>query len=121
MALVSLPLDVTTGQTIDWEAAFTTTVDANGYARVDARLDNYRVEVIRDYYNIVKTISSFSGPVGGSEGWGLYMGMVIIISNFWGFVTGEWRGVRGKPVQLMGFGIVLLLIAISLIGYGTTL
>ena len=61
------------------------------------------------------------GDLGGSAGWGLYMGMVIVISNFWGFVTGEWRGVQGKPIQLMVFGIVLLLIAISLIGYGTTL
>jgi len=61
------------------------------------------------------------GDLGGSAGWGLYMGMVIVISNFWGFVTGEWRGVRGKPVQLMGLGIVLLLMAILLIGYGTAL
>jgi L-rhamnose-H+ transport protein len=28
------------------------------------------------------------GDLGGSAGWGLYMGMVIVISNFWGFVTG---------------------------------
>lgn len=61
------------------------------------------------------------GDLGGSAGWGLYMGMVIVISNFWGFVTGEWRGVRGRPVRLMAFGIALLLVAILLIGYGTTL
>jgi L-rhamnose-H+ transport protein len=61
------------------------------------------------------------GDLGGSAGWGLYMGIVIVISNFWGFVTGEWRGVRGRPVRLMAFGIALLLAAILLIGYGTTL
>ena len=57
------------------------------------------------------------GDLGGSAGWGLYMGMVIIVSNVWGFVTGEWRGVHGVPVRLMISGIILLLIAISLIGY----
>jgi L-rhamnose-H+ transport protein len=59
------------------------------------------------------------GDLGGSAGWGLYMGMVIIVSNVWGFVTGEWRGVHGAPVRLMISGIILLLIAISLIGYAT--
>jgi len=61
------------------------------------------------------------GELGSSAGWGLYMGIVIVMSNVWGFVTGEWRGVRGKPVQYMVIGIILLLIAISFIGYGTTL
>jgi L-rhamnose-H+ transport protein len=61
------------------------------------------------------------GELGSSAGWGLYMGIVIVMSNFWGFVTGEWRGVKGKPVLYMVIGIILLLIAISFIGYGTTL
>jgi L-rhamnose-H+ transport protein len=61
------------------------------------------------------------GPLGGSAGWGLYMGMVIVISNIWGFVTGEWRGAHGWPVQLMFIGMGLLLIAIAFIGYGAAL
>lgn len=61
------------------------------------------------------------GELGGSAGWGLYMGMVIIISNVWGFVTGEWRGIHGKPIKLIIIGIILLLIAIVLIGYGTAI
>lgn len=61
------------------------------------------------------------GRLGSSAGWGIYMGMVIVISNVWGIVTGEWRGVKGKPVQLMVVGIILLLMAISFIGYGLTL
>lgn len=58
------------------------------------------------------------GDLGSSAGWGLYMGMVILISNVWGFVTGEWRGIRGKPIRLIIVGVVCLLIAIVLIGYG---
>lgn len=61
------------------------------------------------------------GNLGDSAGWGLYMGMVIVISNVWGFVTGEWRGVRGRPVLLMFIGMALLLIAITLIGCGAAL
>ena len=61
------------------------------------------------------------GKLGGSAGWGLYMGMVIVISNVWGFVTGEWAGVRGKPVKLMFFGIAMIMVSIAVIGYATTL
>jgi L-rhamnose-H+ transport protein len=61
------------------------------------------------------------GDLGGSAGWGLYMGTVILASNVWGFVTGEWRGVHGKPIRLIIVGVVFLLVAIGLIGYATTL
>ncbi|MHC4961041.1 MAG: L-rhamnose/proton symporter RhaT [Planctomycetota bacterium] len=61
------------------------------------------------------------GDLGGSAGWGLYMGVVILISNVWGFVTGEWKGIHGKPIKLIIAGVVLLLIAICIIGYATTL
>jgi L-rhamnose-H+ transport protein len=61
------------------------------------------------------------GDLGSSAGWGLYMGIVIVVSNVWGFVTGEWRGAHGKPVRLMVAGMVILLLAIALIGYGATL
>ena len=61
------------------------------------------------------------GDLGSSAGWGLYMGVVILISNFWGFVTGEWRGIHGRPIKLVVIGISLLLTAICIIGYATTL
>ena len=61
------------------------------------------------------------GDLGGSAGWGLYMGVVILISNIWGFVTGEWKGIHGKPIKLVIIGISLLLAAICIIGYATTL
>lgn len=60
------------------------------------------------------------GELGSSAGWGLYMGVVILISTLWGFITGEWRGIHGKPIVLNVAGVVLLLIAITCIGYGTT-
>jgi len=58
------------------------------------------------------------GALGGSAGWGVYMGIVIVISNVWGFVTGEWKGAHGRPVRIMVAGTVLLLLAIAMIGVG---
>lgn len=58
------------------------------------------------------------GELGSSAGWGLYMGMVILVSTLWGFAAGEWRGIRGKPIGLIAIGVVCLLIAIVFIGYG---
>ncbi len=60
------------------------------------------------------------GKLGGSAEWGLYMEVVILISTLWGFSTGEWRGVHGKPLVLSFIGVILLLLAISFIEYGTT-
>jgi len=61
------------------------------------------------------------GNLGGSAGWGIYMGTVILASNFWGFVTGEWRAVHGKPIKLIVTGVALILLSICIIGYATTL
>lgn len=58
------------------------------------------------------------GELGSSAGWGLYMGVVILVSNLWGFATGEWRGIRGRPIVLIVLGVVCLLIAIVFIGIG---
>ena len=61
------------------------------------------------------------GDLGSSAGWGLYMGMVIVMSNVWGFITGEWRNAHAKPIRLMIVGLILMLLAIALIGYATTI
>ena len=61
------------------------------------------------------------GELGPSAGWGLFLGMIIITSNVWGVVTGEWRGIHGRPVRLMGIGMTMLLGAIILIGCAAAL
>jgi hypothetical protein len=55
------------------------------------------------------------GPV---VGWPIYMSSLILGNNFWGWFTGEWTGVRGKPVQTMLAGVAVQLIAMIL--FGTT-
>jgi L-rhamnose-H+ transport protein len=52
------------------------------------------------------------GQLGTSIGWPVYMSGIILISNFWGWVTGEWRHVIGRPVYYMLSGITVQIVAI---------
>ena len=61
------------------------------------------------------------GALGGSAGFGMWMGTTVLVSNFWGVVTGEWKGVQGSPTKYMIGGAILMLMAIALIGYSASL
>jgi hypothetical protein len=50
-------------------------------------------------------------------GWPLLMCSMILAATFWGFVSGEWKGVVGKPIRVMTGGIVLLILAIGVLGW----
>jgi L-rhamnose-H+ transport protein len=61
------------------------------------------------------------GSLGSSAGWGIYMGLCVLVSNLWGIATGEWKEGRGKPFQTMMIGQGLLLTAIIVMGVGNAL
>ena len=61
------------------------------------------------------------GDLGGSAGWAIFMGCVIITSNLWGILAGEWRGCTGTPTKTMYVGLITILVAVGIIGYGTSL
>lgn len=61
------------------------------------------------------------GSLGVSAGWGIYMGLCVLMSNLWGIFTGEWKDGRGRPLQVMISGQIFLLIAIIIIGIGNAL
>lgn len=48
--------------------------------------------------------------IGPVLGWPLFMSVIIISSNVWGFATGEWRGARTKTTALMLAGIGFLIL-----------
>ncbi len=48
------------------------------------------------------------GHLGPVVGWPLFMSVIIITSNVWGFITREWRGTTHRTVGLMLGGIGLL-------------
>ena len=47
------------------------------------------------------------GPI---LGWPLFMSSIIITSNVWGFVTGEWKTAGGKALTTMLAGILFLIL-----------
>jgi L-rhamnose-H+ transport protein len=61
------------------------------------------------------------GPMGGSVGFGIYFALQILGAQGLGLVSGEWRGVHGKPVRQMGAAIVILVGAAAVMAYASTL
>lgn len=61
------------------------------------------------------------GELGVSAGWGIYMGLCVLVSNLWGIFTGEWKEGRGRPLRMMITGQVMLLSAIVIMGIGNAL
>ncbi|MFQ5684678.1 MAG: L-rhamnose/proton symporter RhaT, partial [Candidatus Binatia bacterium] len=61
------------------------------------------------------------GELGTVIGWPLFMATIIIMANVWGGVTGEWRGAGPRARRMIVSGVAVLILAIFIIGYGTTL
>ena len=55
------------------------------------------------------------GPV---LGWPVFMAMVIVTANVWGFITGEWKGASRKASGYSVAGIAILVAAIAVISRG---
>ncbi len=56
------------------------------------------------------------GSLGPALGWPIFLSSSIVGANIWGFATGEWRHVKGRPLHLMLAGIAILVIAMFVIG-----
>lgn len=61
------------------------------------------------------------GPLGGSLGFGIYFAFQILAAQGLGWLSGEWRGVHGKPIRQMIFAIVILVCAAAIMAYAATL
>lgn len=61
------------------------------------------------------------GPFGASVGFGVYQAMQILGGQAAGFISGEWKGVHGKPLKQMCIGIIILIIAALVMAYGNSL
>ncbi len=57
----------------------------------------------------------------GSSSWILHMAFIILISNLWGFVLKEWKGVSFKTYVTLGAGILVIILSVVLVGYGNSL
>lgn len=56
------------------------------------------------------------GSLGPVLGWPIFLSSSIAAANIWGFATGEWRQVKGKPLRLMLAGIGTLVAAMFVLG-----
>lgn len=61
------------------------------------------------------------GALGGSIGWGIQQSMQMTGSQLVGFISGEWRGIYGKPRRQMILAIMILIVAAIVLAYGNTL
>jgi hypothetical protein len=61
------------------------------------------------------------GALGASVGWGIQQAMQMTGGQAVGFISGEWRGVTGKPRRQMYAAIAVLIVAAMIMAYGNTL
>jgi L-rhamnose-H+ transport protein len=61
------------------------------------------------------------GALGASVGLGMQQATQMLGGQIVGFVSGEWRGVKGTPRRQMYIAIACLLIAIVILSYGNAL
>jgi L-rhamnose-H+ transport protein len=57
----------------------------------------------------------------GASSWILHMAFIILVANAWGLVLKEWKGVNRKTKGTIIVGIVTIIVAVVLVGYGNSL
>jgi L-rhamnose-H+ transport protein len=50
--------------------------------------------------------------------WMLHMSLYVLFGGIVGLALGEWRGARGRPVQLLWSGMAIIIAAANLVGLG---
>ncbi|MCR4414170.1 MAG: hypothetical protein NUV77_17270 [Thermoguttaceae bacterium] len=61
------------------------------------------------------------GTLGASVGTGIQQSMQIVGAQGVGFISGEWRGIGGRPRRQMLAAVCLLLVAVTVMVYAKTL
>jgi len=56
-----------------------------------------------------------------SSSWILHMAFIILISNMWGLVLNEWKGVSKKTFRTILTGILVIIASVMLVGYGNSI
>ena len=57
----------------------------------------------------------------GASSWILHMAFIILISNMWGILLKEWKGVSQRTRLTIGVGIATILASVVLVGYGNSI
>jgi L-rhamnose-H+ transport protein len=62
--------------------------------------------------------ASHLGETGTSVGWALFMTVIVLVANFWGLLTGEWRGAPRRVYGYLGAGLSVMIAALVIIAAG---
>ena len=57
----------------------------------------------------------------GASSWILHMAFIILVSNMWGIILKEWKGVKPRTRITITIGILTILASVILVGYGNSL
>lgn len=57
----------------------------------------------------------------GASSWILHMAFIILVSNMWGMVLKEWKGVSRRTRLTITLGIAAIFLSVILVGYGNSL
>ena len=63
----------------------------------------------------------YLGKLGTTVGWGVNIGMALIVASAIGFALGEWKGVSRRAGNTLLFGIAVLVVAIGILAYANGL
>ena len=61
------------------------------------------------------------GVMGPIVSWPVFMIVIVLTSNFWSFISGEWKGISKKTLYLQWFAVLLFLIAIAIMAFDANL
>jgi len=56
------------------------------------------------------------GAMGPIVGWPVFMIFIIVTSNFWGWVYGEWKNCGKKAARLLSLSLIFLVLAFIILG-----
>ena len=57
----------------------------------------------------------------GASSWILHMSAIILVGNLWGLYLKEWNGVSKKTKNTIVIGVVIMLLSVTIVGYGNSL
>jgi hypothetical protein len=63
----------------------------------------------------------YLGKLGTTVGFGVNLGMALIVASALGFLTGEWRGASRSAIRTLCAGIGVLLVAMGVLAYANSL
>lgn len=57
--------------------------------------------------------ATWLGEYGPVLGWPIFMTVMVLVANFWGIVTGEWKNAGLRALRCLAAGIVIMIAALA--------